>query len=110
MMKLENKTTTIEIPVQGTNELKALTYADLISMLMNTPKQGGYSIEDIENRTDIKKELKKADESNEEIISFENANGTYLKNIVKASDFRFPFVHEDLKEFFDVIKELKAEK
>ena len=106
MRSIENKTTRISI-----NDGKVLTiatYADLMRMVINQGKQGGFDYADMEQRMAISKALnvlKDALEDAPKIIELEEANYKYFKSLV--AEMKWSFWHEDLLKFKDDIFDAK---
>lgn len=99
MKSLENKQTTIEMPSENGLVPKA-DYGDLITVLIKSPKQGGFDYSDIENRISISKAVKSAKEKTGEenkVVELEDAPFKYLFELVKNA--KWMFFHEDLLTF-----------
>jgi hypothetical protein len=107
MKSLENKITTIEMPSPENGSAKA-EYADLISLLIKAPKQGGFDYSDIETRIAINKAVTDAKaKTGEEVktIDLEDAAFKYLKELVTST--KWQFWHEDILKFKEDIQAVK---
>lgn len=89
------------IPTEIKTETETLTYSSLITAVLNTPPQGGYTAQDIESRIKIRTVLK---ESNGE-ISLEDSDFSYLKGLVK--NMRWGIEHQDILNFVNHIENIK---
>lgn len=100
MKSLENKLTTIEMGSENGSIPKA-QYSDLISLLIKSPKQGGFDYSDMENRIAISKAVDaakaKTGEETPKNIDLEDAPFKYLSELVKNA--KWQFWHQDLLTF-----------
>jgi len=101
MKSIENKTTTINKADAEQNIIGKSDYSDLIKIVIGRGKQGGFTWDDIENRTAINNALKDVNG----VIELEDANFKYLKELVKATTWAFS--HEDLLAFREDIMAVK---
>ena len=76
MKKIENKTTTI------IEDEKNMTYSDLIGICLNSPVEGGYSVDEMEARLRIKAGTTPAEKSE---FKIEDADFDKLKGLVVSS-------------------------
>lgn len=77
-----------------------MTYGDLIKACLNTPPQGGFSIEDMRSRLNIFDICDKANGS----LKFEDTQAELIKTVVK--DYKWGIMHLDLVEFTDEVNKL----
>lgn len=96
MKSLPNKPTQIK-----KEENQFCTYADLLSLVVKQPKQGGYDYTDIENRLAISQSLKNANGE----INLEDAHFNYLKPLILS--MKWSFIHEDLLTLKNEIQSIK---
>lgn len=96
MKTLINKKTELE----GKDNEK-LDYADMIGVCLNQAKQGGFSLDDIEQRLRIKSATGSKKDDN---IELEDSDVQNLKKIVKNT--KWPNVHEDILEFSKAVEAL----
>lgn len=97
MKTVENKITNMNI--KENDEMKQLSYGDLIKVLINTPKKDGYSIDEIRQR------LKIIDQINSNNFNFEDSDFILIKNLV--NNFKWGTMHIDIVEFANHINSLK---
>ena len=94
MKKIKNKKTTI----QGENGV--LNYAELAKLCVNQPKQGGYTVTDMQQRLRI---LDKLDKKGD-VIEIEDADFEVLKPLVK--NMKWAIIHKDLVDFVNYLTNL----
>lgn len=108
MKSLENKLTKIKMRDENGAAPHAL-YSDLVSIVINYPKHGGFDYNDMENRIAINKAVKTAKEKTgqeeNKNIELEDAPFKYLADLVKNA--KWEFWHEDLLTFKDDILAVK---
>lgn len=107
MKSIQNKLTEIEMPDEN-KSLAHAEYADLISLIIKSPKQGGFDYSDMENRIAISKaveEAKKKTGEADRMIDLEDAPFKYLVDLVKNT--KWQFWHQDLLTFKDDVLAVK---
>lgn len=99
MTTIENKKT--EVPV-STEDTTKLNYSDLIGLALNNQVEGGYSVDDMEDRLRIKACTTPGTKSKFEL---DPADVIKLQEIVKVS--RWGILHDDIVAFKNYIAEIK---
>lgn len=100
MKQFENKTT--EIPHH--EEKRNLNYTDLITHCLNTIPQGGYSVEEMEQRLRIKAVTDSANGK----VKLEDADYSKLNELVKGSTWAI--LHADIVTFKKDVENAKEVK
>lgn len=95
MKTVENKTTKIKV-----SEDKYLTYADLLSIVIDKPIREGITLDEMRRDLRILDVIKQETET----LSFEDKDFEIVKEAVKSS--KWAIRHEDLLEFASYISEL----
>jgi ABC-type molybdate transport system ATPase subunit len=104
MKTFENQQTSITAPVQGTNEVKEMTYANLAQLILNVPPQGGWTKDEMRIRIKIEDKLEKLKAG--EKIELEDAE---MQKIVDCSDQPWQFKHKDLLRYLDNLADWNKE-
>lgn len=99
MTKIENKKTEVTI---STEDNTKLNYSDLIGLALNNPVEGGYSVDDMEDRLRIKASTTPSTKAKFELGP---ADMIKLQEIVKVS--RWGILHDDIVTFKNYIAEIK---
>ena len=95
MVKFKNKSTELVMAGENDQDLKQMTYGDLVVICMNTPPaNGAWTTSEMRSRIKIEEKVEEA--KADEIIEFEEAE---IKKIVECSKQPWRFKHKVILEF-----------
>jgi hypothetical protein len=96
MKTFKNQQTSITIGVEGTKEVKKMTYADLASLTLNIPPHEGWTKDEMKIRIKIESKLEKLDV--DESVELEDAE---FAKVLEGSNQPWQFKHKDLIAYMD---------
>lgn len=101
MKTIENKTTSLVLKADDKGQPVFATYADLVSIVINFPVQGGFTITQIKQRLTILA----ACEVVGEVILLEDIDLTLVRTLV--TEFKWTQVNKDIVNFNDDLNNIK---